>query len=94
MNDEAMETIDHSDAIRLADEQIALHGGAIISHLSRYDADCALRTWHGVIRDIEEFINVALFGDIDDDELHRLSRLPIGQGLLDKIAQPVWREIC
>lgn len=76
------ELVGRKEAIRLIDEQIGLHGEAIWKHLAQYDARGALPIWHGIIRDIEEFINVVLYGDIDDEELHRLMHLPVGAGLV------------
>ncbi|MCC8955024.1 hypothetical protein H8B02_16725 [Bradyrhizobium sp. Pear77] len=73
--------VEQNEAIRLIDKQIELHGEAIGKHLAQYDARSALPTWHGTIRDIEEFINVILCGDIDDEKSLRLMRLPVGAGL-------------
>lgn len=76
------ELVGRKEAIRLIDEQIGLHGEAIWKHLAQYDARGALPTWHGIIRDIEEFINVVLYGDIDDEKSLRLMHLPVGAGLV------------
>lgn len=76
------ELVGRNEAIRLIDEQIGLHGEAIWKHLAQYDARGALPTWHGIIRDIEEFINVVLYGDIDDKKSLRLMHLPVGAGLV------------
>lgn len=75
------ETVGRREAIRLIDEQIGLHGEGIRKHLAQYDGHAAFRTWHDIIRDIEEFINVVLCGDLDDEVGLRLMGLPIGQGL-------------
>jgi len=72
------ELVGRKEAIRLIDEQIGLHGEAISRHLAQYDARGALPTWHGIIRDIEEFINVVLYSDIDDEKSLRLMHLPVG----------------
>ena len=59
-------TIDRNEAIIIINEQIAAHEGGILTALAPFEAASAIETWHGTIRDIEEFINVLMFG-IDDE---------------------------
>jgi len=69
------------EAIVLINEQIAAHAGGILTALAPYEAASAIETWHGVIRDIEEFINVLMNG-IDDERLvAALATLPLGEVL-------------
>jgi hypothetical protein len=73
--------VQRRDMVRQIDEQIALHGGGIRSRLMRLDARAAVATWHAMIRDMDEFINVLLCG-LDDGELAlALMGLPVGEAL-------------
>src|SRR3546814_5576391 len=67
------------EAIDLIGEQIAAHAGGILTALAPFEAMSAIETWHGIIRDIEEFINVLMNGIDDNRLLATLSALPLGE---------------
>src|SRR3546814_15418823 len=69
------------EAIDLIGEQIAAHAGGILTALAPFEAMSAIETWHGIIRDIEEFINVLMNGIDDNRLLATLSALPLGEAL-------------
>jgi hypothetical protein len=69
------------EAIILINEQIAAHAGGILAALAPYDAASTIETWHGIIRDIEEFINVLMNGVDDERLLATLAALPLGEAL-------------
>src|SRR3546814_17370834 len=69
------------EAIDLIGEQIAAHAGGILTALAPFDAMSANETWHGIIRDIEEFMNVLMNGIDDNRLLATLSALPLGDTL-------------
>lgn len=69
------------EAIIVINEQITAHGGGILAALAPYEATSAIETWHGIIRDIEEFINVLMNGIDDERQLATLATLPLGEAL-------------
>lgn len=73
--------IDRDDAIILINEQIAAHAGGILTVLAPFEAESAISTWHAIIRDIEEFINLLMNGIEDEGLLVSLASLPLGDGL-------------
>lgn len=73
--------IGRDDAIILINEQIAAHAGGILAALASFEATSAIETWHGIIRDIEEFINVPMNGIQDKRLLGKLVDLPLGEAL-------------
>lgn len=73
--------IGRDDAIILIDAQISAHADGILAALAPFDAASAIATWHGTIRDIEEFINVLMNGIDDDELLASLAVLPLGDVL-------------
>ncbi len=73
--------IGRDDAIILINEQIAAHAGGILAVLAPFEAASALSTWHGIIRDIEEFINLLMNGIDDERLLASLASLPLGDVL-------------
>src|SRR3546814_16121782 len=69
------------EAIDLIGEQIAAHACGILTALAPFEAMSAIETWHGIIRDIEEFINVLMTGIDDNRLLAPLSTLPLGEAM-------------
>src|SRR3546814_3677653 len=63
------------EAIDLIGEQIAAHAGGILTALAPFEAMSAIETWHGIIRDIEEFINVLMRSEEHTSELQSLMRI-------------------
>jgi hypothetical protein len=76
-------SIGREEAIILIDEQIAAHAGGILAALAPFEAESAIETWHGIIRDIEEFINVLMNGIDDERLLATLAALPLGEALAE-----------
>lgn len=70
------------EAIILINEQIAAHAGGILAALAPYEATSTIETWHGIIRDIEECINVLMNGIDDERLLATLVALPLGEALV------------
>jgi hypothetical protein len=71
------------DAKSLIDTQLIALNGGLLEVLSRYEPNEAIRTWHGTIRAIEEFINIPLFGIRDPRVVAWLSAIR-----LDDLFQP------
>src|SRR3546814_17847790 len=69
------------EAIDLIGEQSAAHAGGILTALAPFEAMSAIETWHGIIRDIEEFINVLMNGIDDNRLLATLYALTLGEAL-------------
>lgn len=76
-------------------DQIAKHSGGIAKAFAKYDPSDTADKWHATIRQIEEFINVPLFG-LDDDRLVAMLRaLPLDERLLanPNVLEPTLRGI-
>jgi hypothetical protein len=54
--------LSREEAQSLIASQLTQHGAGILQLLSRYRLENTVRSWHGTIRAIEEFINLPLFG--------------------------------
>lgn len=76
--------IDRDEAIILINEQIAAHAGGILAALAPFEPTSAIKTWHGIIRDVEEFMNVLMTGIDDDRLLATLAAVPLGEVLAAK----------
>lgn len=63
-------TLRGQEARTLIAAQIKAHNDGLLAVLGKYQAADTVRSWHGSIRAIEEFINVPLFG-VDDENLVR-----------------------
>ena len=61
-----------ADAEALLLDQIGQHSGGIKSTLFAFDANSAASAWMEVLRGIDEFINIPMFGLDDDDIVRRL----------------------
>ncbi len=73
--------IGRDEAIIIINEQVAAHAGGILTALAPYEATSTIESWHGIIRDIEEFINVPMNGIDDERLLATLTVLPLGEAL-------------
>jgi hypothetical protein len=80
------------EAKSLIEAQLAAHSGGIFSVLSRYKLRETVEAWHGMIRAVEEFINVPIFG-IDDQSVARwLFAIPL-DGCFVADPGPVWVSV-
>jgi len=86
--------IGRDDAIILINEQIAAHSGGILAAPAPFEAASALSIWHGIIRDIEEFINLLMNGIDDERLLASLASLPLGDVLAANPQMRSRRTIC
>lgn len=69
----------HGDeAKKLIKGKLAAHSGNILSVLSRYKLKETVEAWHWMIRAIEEFINVPIFGIEDERVALWLLAIPLG----------------
>lgn len=71
------------EAKSLIETQLTALNGGLLEVLSCYQPNDAVRTWHGTIRAIEEFINIPLFGIKDPRLIAWLSSIR-----LDDLFQP------
>src|ERR1700733_6212646 len=73
----ASRKLSREEARSLIDTQLTQHGAGILQLLSRYRLQETVRSWHGTIRAIEEFINLPLFGIKDQNLRDWLCSIPL-----------------
>ncbi len=54
------------EAKAVIESQLAAHNNGLLSVLAKYRRDDAVAAWHETIRAVEEFINLPVFGIVDD----------------------------